>query len=159
MSDIKEKVDAIQLDYQDRKRSVVVSPENQDRFVMTCERAIEACRLSESRNIFKSDIEKMVLHCQEWALAHAKSIRAIYVGPQEFHVIAFVVPVSDHFDFDLAEKVAELAHELTKKFPAARPDAIEVPGASADNLQRFVNLEEALLIYGTPVEASASMGS
>jgi len=140
--------DPIQIDHNDGERQVIITPENQDRFVMTCAKAVEYCELSNSFNIFKSDLLKLMEHCAAWAGKNKDRIREVFVGPHEYRVGVFVIPQSEHFDVELAERVAELSHEIGRAYPAVRAEAIEVPGHSKESQRCFVNTDKMTPVYG-----------
>ncbi len=118
---------------------------------MSMERAIEACKLSHSQNIVRSDIKKMMEYCRDWASSRP-DVEAVYLGPHDFKITVFVVPKSDHFDFDLAEEVARLSQKIRQSYLAVRSEAIEVPGDSLESLRCFVDTDTAAMIYGKTAE-------
>ncbi len=162
-----QKIEPLRLHHADRDRLILVTPENEDRFVLTCEKAIEGCKLSESRNLVRSDVAKLIERCRTWGHENGDLVRTIYVGPHEARMAVFVVPKTEHFDFELAERVAVLSHELSRAYLVVRPEAIEVlggggpggSGESIDDLRCFVNVEEAGMIYGAPSESPQEVGT
>jgi hypothetical protein len=142
----------VQLKAEHGSRQVVITTEQEDRFVMSCANAVEACLRHKSEKIVRSDIEKMIAHSRAWSAERGERISAAFIGPHESKITVFVVPKSEGFDFDLAEEVAELAHDLSRTYQAVWSDALEVPGGDDESLRTFIDFETVIPIYGQTAE-------
>lgn len=149
MTDTKAKQSSpVHLKAEHGDRPVVITTEQEDRFVMSCASAIEACKRHQSDKIVGSDVVKLIAHCRAWAAERSERISAAYIGPHESKITVFVVPSEPGFDFDLAEEVAALSHDLSRTFQAVWSDALEVPGGDEDCLNSFIDFDSVLPIHG-----------
>lgn len=125
---------------------VIVSPRDMDIFVMSAEKATEACRIfvkkGEQYERFSRDFLKP-LH--EWCLGNADRVQACYLAVPESHVQVFVVTNSRRFDFDFAEKVAGI--ELKFATAGWRISVSQLPDADEESLAAFFDPEKALQVY------------
>src|ERR1700722_12448863 len=103
----------IRLSYRDGQ--ALVTPEDQDIFFISAERATEACRkavrLDERVARFKRGF---LLPLYKWCAARAKRVSACYIPLPARQEPVFVVTVAPQFDFELAEEVAALEMQLAK---------------------------------------------
>ncbi len=123
---------------------VMVTPEDQDVFFISAEKATEACReavrVEERVARFKRGF---LLPLHDWCVVNAERLSACYVPRPAGHVQVFVVTSSPRFDFELAEEVAALEMRLAKA--GWRVGVSQLP--RADELSTFFNLEGALEVY------------
>jgi hypothetical protein len=143
---------AIQLRYSDG--IVMVTPEDEDRFFMTAQRAVEACqeahRLDAAVRSFK---EQFVRPLHDWCGAHRRGVQSCYVPmPTGGHLKVFVVGSSARFDFSLATEVANL--ELTLSDAGWSVNVLQIPAASEDDLHTFFDPNESIQVYDAQLEAA-----
>ncbi len=125
---------------------VVMTPRDLDKFVMSAEKAIEAC----SKEVKKGErserfSEHFVAPLYDWCLSNASRIRACYLAVPSDHVPVFVVTNSRRFDFDFAEKVAAI--ELQLAGTGWQVNVTQLPEADDESLATFLDPEKALQIY------------
>jgi hypothetical protein len=132
---------------------VVVKPKDKDIFLISAERATEACKSAhqEANRIKRFETEFLVpLH--EWCVAHSEQVRSCYIPVAvRPHVQVFIVASSRHFDLDFAEKVGRLELELSKGW---RVGISHLPDADEAALGTFFNSEGALEVYAKQGSAS-----
>lgn len=148
------KLDAVRVT--DSDPQVVLHPANDDLFVRTGRQVIGACRLGISVELWLRELDAALAKVREWAAARADSVRACYCAPRVERIMLFFCPKSEQFDFELADGLADLNVQLVKDFNVGMVEVSQVPW---EELDRFVNLELARLVYGEqrrphpPVEA------
>src|ERR1700681_3797101 len=95
----------VRLSYRDGQ--IMVTPQDQDIFFISAEKAIEACReavrADERITAFK---EKFLLPLHAWCADRADRVAACYLPRPAGHLQAFIVTSSPRFDFALAEEIA-----------------------------------------------------
>ncbi|MEO2088695.1 MAG: hypothetical protein ABGY75_04240 [Gemmataceae bacterium] len=123
-----------------------MSPRDQDIFVISAEKATEACRdaIQQDRRI-KRFADDLLTPLREWCVATAERVRACYIPVPTGMIQVFVVTNSRRFDFDFAVKVAE----VERTFAAAgwRIGVSQLPDAEEDSLATFFNPDGALEVY------------
>lgn len=134
----------VRLSYQDGQ--IMVTPEDQDIFFISAEKATEACRdavrADERIAAFK---EKFLLPLHAWCAEHSDRVSACYLPRPAGHIQAFIVTSSTRFDFKLAEEIAQLERELAKA--GWRVGVSQLPNAEHHSLATFFTLEGALEVY------------
>ncbi len=135
----------VRLSYEDGH--IVVTPQDQDKFLISAERAIQACRetvqMDERITNFK---EKFLLPLNRWCAHHASRVAACYLPLPMSSLQAFVVNNSSKFDFELANEVAALERDLARA--GWRVGVVQLPAADEFNsLATFFNPEGALEVY------------
>ena len=134
----------VRLSYRDGQ--VMVTPEDQDIFFISAEKATEAClaavKNDERISVFKA---KFLLPLHAWCAGHADRVAACYLPLPAGHIQAFIVTTSPRFDFDLAEQIAALERELAHA--GWRVGVSQLPAAEDRALATFFNSEGALEVY------------
>jgi len=134
----------VRLSYRDGQ--IMVTPEDQDIFFISAEKATEACRdavkTDERIAVFKT---RFLLPLHDWCIKHSDRVAACYLPRPAGHIQAFVVTVSHRFDFGLAEEVADLERELARA--GWRVGVSQLPAAEDRSLATFFNPEGALEVY------------
>jgi hypothetical protein len=125
---------------------VVVTPKDRDIFLISAEKATEACRsavrLDERIERFESEF---LVPLHEWCVAHERRVRACYIPLPAGHIQVFIVTTSTQFDFDLAAEVAALELKLARS--GWRVGVSQLPNADDESLATFFNPEGALEVY------------
>ncbi len=144
MTKILSRKEPVRLSYQDGQ--VMVTPEDQDVFFISAEKATEACRdavrMDERITVFK---EKFLLPLHAWCVQRADRVAACYLPRPAGHLQAFIVTTSPRFDFKVAEEIAALERELAKA--GWRVGVSQLPKAEDRSLATFFTLEGALEVY------------
>ncbi len=125
---------------------IIVSPRDRDIFLINAEKATESCRnaVRLDRRIERFELELLTpLH--DWCSANAAKVRACYIPIPGRQIQVFVVTRSQRFDFEFAEKVAEL--ELQIASFGWRIGISQLPDADDGSLAAFFNPDGALEVY------------
>jgi hypothetical protein len=134
----------VRLGYRDGQ--VMVTPEDQDIFFISAEKATEACRdaVKDEERIaaFKS---KFLLPLHAWCLKHSALVAACYLPLPAGHLQAYIVTAATHFDFALAEDIAQLERELASA--GWRVGVSQLPSADERSLATFFSPDGALEVY------------
>jgi hypothetical protein len=151
MAKVLARKEPVRLSYRDGQ--IMVTPEDQDIFFISAERATEACReavkTGERIASFKA---KFLLPLHQWCAQHADRVAACYLPLPAGHIQAFIVTSSPRFDFGLAEEIAGLERELARV--GWRVGVSQLPAAEDRSLATFFNPEGALEVYAQRRPAS-----
>lgn len=112
-------------------RPVVLTTEDEDRFVKSCRWVVEQSRLGDSRQALIDELNALFAHVREWAAHKADRIRACFAAPRDDQIAVFVIPRSERYDFDLADELTRLDFELAEKFQLCACDVLEIPASSS----------------------------
>jgi hypothetical protein len=135
----------IQLRWDDGK--VVVTPEDEDRFIQEAGWAVRACQQKLAQDRFVEQFKnEFLLALHGWCESHSDRVRDCYVVPGSAWISVFIVTSAPGYDFDLSDAVADLEMALfEKKWPA---DVLQIPNAGPESLQTFFDREKAIQVYG-----------
>ena len=151
----KSRAQIIRLSYTDSGR-VLVTPDDEDRFVLTAQNAVKACqdqrRSEEAIKRFKSDL---IVPLVDWCKRHVDRVHACYIPVPAGFVQVFIVGASSKYDFALGEQVAAL--ELSLFDAGWRVNVLQIPRAEDEDLQTYFNVEGAIQVYAQ-LEAAPGQG-
>src|SRR5438128_12378603 len=105
---------AVRLHYQDGK--VMVTPEDQDIFFISAEKATEACKdFIRNEERVKRFTDEVILPLQHWSEEHKKQISACFMAFPESAVLPiYMIGAKEQYDFSLTEGLSHLASEFEK---------------------------------------------
>ena len=128
---------------------VVVTPEDQDVFILGAEKAIKACKEAiHSDQMLEHFRTTLLKPLSVWAGARSEKVAALYLAQTDSsHITAYVVGKSEEYDFALAAELAELDLSF---WDHGWPISIHlIPNAEdVEILCNFFDPERALQIYG-----------
>lgn len=119
---------------------VVVTPEDEDRFVLESQQAVSACQNAIAFDRFAEQLREGVLvRLYHWCSERSNRIRACYVPvPIAECVKVFMVVKAQRFDLALNDEIAQLEIDLED---AGWPcDILQIAGDSPEELAAFVDL-------------------
>ncbi len=139
----------LQLDAShEHDRLIVLTPDDEDRFVRRCGWVVEAAKLGISRDLWLRELHSLLTHVRRWAEQHAQRIRRCLATQRDAQIAILVEPDSNHFDFTLSDLLTELDLELAEKFQACACDVLQVPHRPLEELHELAGKGEMILIYG-----------
>jgi hypothetical protein len=127
---------------------VVVTPEDEDRFVMASQQAVAACQNVLAFDRFVSQFrEDFLTRLRAWCEEHSAHVRSCFVpfslGGKCIKV--FVVSEAARFDFDLSDSIADLEMKLADDgWPC---DILQIAAGEPEELQVFFDPEESIQVY------------
>lgn len=132
------------------KQTVVVIPENEDRFLITSRAAAQACQRAESEQEWSAQFSDFLKFLHGWCESHSDKVRACYVTVGDNGMNVLILLRSDHYDFDFDDDLADLDLTLFQQFPMCTADVIQVPDQPAliEEVQSDQLESEALIVYG-----------
>jgi hypothetical protein len=145
MPDTSTAPEPVRLSYADGK--VIVTPDDQDRFMLSARKAIEACknavRLEEEFANFKNNL---ILPLKAWCERHAAKVSACYLGtPNHRAIPAYVVGGTERYDFELTDELVTLADELESNGWCVHVS--QVPRGGPESLAALFDVGSALQVY------------
>jgi hypothetical protein len=138
--------DVILLNYS-ASGHVTVEPKDEDRFVISAQKAVDACqqhqRTEQAIKLFK---QKFLAPLRQWCDRHASKVLACYVPPPlAGHLEVFVIGRTQKYDFDLGREAAKL--ELALFDAGWRVSVMLIPDCPPDSLRAHFNSDGAIEVY------------
>lgn len=138
---------------QDAERLVVLTPDDEDRFVRSCKWVVEASKLGISVDVWLRELHALLSHVSRWSEQHAAQVKACMAMQRDDQIAIFVIPTAAQYDFELSDLLTELDLELAEKFQACRCDVLQMPTKPFEELEDLSGNKSAVLIYGHPSPA------
>jgi len=138
----------IRIDAADDQGQVVLTPEDQDRFVLSCRDTVRCASIGLGWNAISDEIDAIVRHVAEWAKSQHGVVEHCYVGIREGHLVVLVMPVGGSLRPDLASTLTELDIAIAEKFQACPCDVLQIPGSSLDDLSTIAYPQGLAHVYG-----------
>jgi len=127
---------------------VVVTPEDQDRFVTTSREAAMACRRAEDEKAWDEQFHRFLAHVHEWSGKHSDLVSGSYVGVSDEGLRVFLTTRGDGYRFDFDDEVSDLDLELDRLFPNCPCTVMHLPESPKEALTSFFSLADAIQTYG-----------
>jgi hypothetical protein len=147
------KRDVILLNYSSSGH-VTVEPQDEDRFVISAQKAVEACQQHHrGEQVIKVFKQKFLQPLRVWCEEHASKVRACYVPPAPAgYLEVYVLGETQKYDFDLGRAVAKL--ELQLSDVGWRVNVMQIPDCPSESLRTHFNPDGAIEVYAKPKSAS-----
>lgn len=135
----------VHISYTDTK--VLVTTEDEDRFMLSAAKAIEACKIAAAReqpiSLFKNTL---LLPLIQWCKKMGDRVAACYLGaPRSSSLPIYVIAKPGAYDFTLAEEMINLTDELEKNGWAVH--TIQFPVGPIEELSALFNVGRSLVVY------------
>ena len=127
---------------------VLVTAQDEDRFIVTCAQAVAACKMQISNKVWFDELDALLVRVRDWSAQNSARVHAVYASPREGRIVIFVIPKSDQYDLELGNKLTDLDMELAQNFQIIDTEVMQVPGKLPDQLATFVNVESAKRLHG-----------
>lgn len=135
---------------------VVVEPEDEDRFVITAQSAVKACKdQQEKETAIRMFKEKFLRPLISWCEARTERVVACYIPPPISYLQVFMVGASEKYDFELGQELSKLELELAES--GWRVNVLQLPTTATEDLSTFFNTEGAIEVYAE-LEAAQEEG-
>ena len=95
------------LNWQDNDNNVVVTPEDNDRFVLTVSEAVEACKARGNENKFGLQFNLLMRITAEWLKEHKDKISCSYLTVRDAGLLFLVVRKEISFNSDFEDLLTE----------------------------------------------------
>ncbi len=138
-----QRVDYIRLNWKtDRARKVVCTPEDEDRFTLTVEQAIDACkayRSDEKRAMFRKQFTTLLYLLKTWIDKRKGKIQKAFLTVRDNGLLFLVVTSTPSFDSDLEDELTELDIQIANanEFSEIELDLKALPNCDKDNYESF----------------------
>lgn len=137
----------IQIDWEADGRVDVVG-KDRHRFLMTIQQAAEACARAHEQLVFADEFRRILAVVHRWLRDHAGAVDSAFFAVVDRQMTIFIVPRRATMDFALSDEIARLEIDLYHDFTNARCEVRQIPGRDPDSLSTFLDLDQAIQLYG-----------
>lgn len=126
---------------------VVITPEDEDRFVREAKWAVSACQSALALELFvKKFKQDFLLEVHKWCKKNAEKVQAAFVVPLTNQLQVFVVAKSKRYDFELSDPLSDFEMNLYQNdWPC---EILQIPDGSYETLETFFDTEKSIQVYG-----------
>ena len=120
---------------------VIVTPEDQDRFFLTVEDAIEACKAHSGFTEFQKTFKDFLTHLAKWIEARREKIKEAYVTVRQNDMLFLVVQTGKAFEWEFEDELTDLDLLIAQetKFKEIRLSVLCIPDAGDDSVFSFLD--------------------
>lgn len=131
----------ILLDY-NKNGSVVVTPADQDRFIVTVQEAVVACRdAKEILEYRRQLVDRLVPTLKSWLEARRPKVRKAFLTIRDSGLLFLVVRKEAAVDGEFTDQLTALEVDVANDaaLNMIRMDVLALPDVSEDGLRSFLN--------------------
>ena len=126
---------------------VLITPEDNDRFVREAKWAVSACQSAMALEIYVKEIKhKFLFEIHKWCEQHQDKVQSAFVVLMPNYFQVFVVTKSHRYDFELSDPLSDFEMELFKNGWSC--EVLQIPDGSYETLETFFDTEKSIQVYG-----------
>lgn len=128
------------LKYEDRDGSVVVTPDDEDRFMITVEAAIRACQAYHQQAVFRMQFKQTLQKVAEWLRAHESHVGQAYVTVRDAGLLFLVVRKQPQYDSGFEDDLTDLDLQIAQDpdLNLIRLSVLAIPPCTDDGVNSFL---------------------
>ncbi len=139
----------IQLQWKNKRHPVVVTPADEDRFCITVDEAIHACKAASSSAKFTGQFKVLLDYLADWLRQNKKIVQCAYLTVRDaglmFLPVKKEVPYNRAFENSLTD--LDLAVANDPNFDLIKLSVLSLPPVSNDAINSFISTEPTPLFY------------
>lgn len=149
MTDVSSQTSAqpIRLHFSDRT-PVVVTPEDEDRFMTTSAEAAIACRQAQEMLQWKNEFDRLLTRLHDWCREKKEQVARTYMAPSDGGLKVFILTKGPDYRFDFDDAISGLDIEVANRFGRCPTEVIHMPETPVSSLTSFFDQSKAWQIYG-----------
>ena len=141
-------IEPIRLHFQDVETQIVVTPDDNDRFVTTSSEAAQACKMAQDALRWKPEFEALLKHIHDWCAEHTERVARAFLSFSSDGLKLFLLTHGSSYRFDFDDAVSEFDLELDKKFPNCPGEVMQLPETPVESLTSFFDPAKAFQLHG-----------
>jgi hypothetical protein len=126
---------------EDRYENVYVIPKDRDKFILTVEEAVRACRAQANQAAFQCQFRDLLDELTDWVKARRARMQAAHLMIRDSGMLLVVMQKGKEFDRELADELTELDLHVAnaESYKLIDLDVMAVPYVSHDSLTAFLS--------------------
>lgn len=119
---------------------VMVIPRDEDKFCVTVEEAVKACRMVDAGYSFVRQVAELREVLANWIDSRRESIQSAYISFREAGILFVVAQTGTARDNNLADQLSDLDIEIAndERFDLLNVDVLSLPRCSQDSMTAFL---------------------
>ena len=140
---------SIQLQWNQKDRKVLITPADEDRFMVTVENAINACDAFQKSIHFDKQFRDLMDYLGQWLFNHAELVDRAYLTVREADLLFIIVQRQKHYNRRLEDQLTDLDLEISHNddFDLIRFCVLALPKTSEEGVSSFLNPHVTPLVY------------
>ena len=135
----------LQLTYKQSKREVVVTPEDEDRYVTTVDEMIQSYGMSHLAISLQNELTRrfteLTRHCATWLQNHDSKVKSAHLTMRDAGFLFLVVRNTKPYDREFEEQLTEFDLRIARdeKFEMFNLSVLALPCTSQENIDSFIS--------------------
>ncbi len=125
---------------------VTIVPDNEDRFIMTAQSAVQACqsqeKLKRAVQAFKTEF---IAPLFEWVENNKAAVSKIFIPVPSQCIEVYVIGASPSYDFELGKQLSRLEMKLHEE--GWNVSVLQIPQADLEELSTYFDPDSSLEIH------------
>ena len=136
----------IQLRWGEKNKRVVVTPEDENRFIVTVEAAIRACNAAVQYSAFEPVFSNLLTHLGEWKRQHEEQILDAYLTVRDAELMFVVVKKTREYDREFEDLLTSLDIGIAqdKDFEMINLSVLGLPKSPTKSVADFLSPQNTL---------------
>ncbi len=131
----------IRLNFHERGRQVVVTPENEDRFMMTVQEAASILQQANQQVLFVGQFQLLLNALAAWLSKHRAKVFRSFLTVREGRLLFLVVRKQVRYDDPFDDSLTELDMQTAQddRFSLIELEVLALPNASPGSFNSFLD--------------------
>ena len=140
MSSTAQRTSIILLD-ENAAGDVFVIPKDRDKFILTVEEAVRACRASAESIRFSDQFQSLLDKLAVWLHSHRERIKSAHLTIRESDILLLVMQRQTRFDQELVDALTELDLEIanSEAYDLIKLNTLSTPPVSTESAKAFLS--------------------
>ena len=138
----------IRLHFRDLDTRIVVTPDDNDRFVTTSSEAAQACKMAQDALRWNQEFEALLKHIHDWCAKHEERIANAFLSFSSDGLKLFLLTRGSKYRFDFDDAVSDFDIELDEKFKNCPSEIMQLPETPVESLTSFFDPAKAFQLHG-----------
>ena len=130
----------LQLNYKAKGQTVVITPEDEDRFCVTVQEAIRACSAGQSYVVFDKQFRKLTEKIASWLKSNSKDIYKAYLTVRDSDILFFIVRKSVAYNREFEDFLTDFDISIAEdvNFNKIRMSVLAIPKSPQETISSFL---------------------
>lgn len=134
------KTEYIRLDYHGEGQKVIVTPQNQDRFMLSVREAAIACQMADDSNSFIQQFKELLENLASWLKRHGSKVERAFVTIRDAGFVFLVVQRNKSYNREFEDLLTELDMSIAQdqNLNLIRLNVLALPKSSKESYESFL---------------------
>jgi hypothetical protein len=139
-------VEPVRLLYRERDRRTIIEPNDEDRFTLSVNEAIQACRIYGQWAEFHKQYDLLLTHLGQWLHVRKSQVDKAFLTVRDAGLLLLIVTKAATYDSQFESELVDLDIEVARdsKFDLVPLSVLALPHCHADGYNSFCGASNTL---------------